>query len=366
MLSNKDFVNNTYDNFYEYANKKKVIVFGVGESARRIIEEDFYDLDILYFVDNDIQKQGGFFSVKEKKLPIHSPKAIESEKNDYVVLIASIYDVEIKGQLEQMGCVDNYFSFKRLLRSHKMYRVGPEEDQALVDSNVHAINSVRNMLSDEKSKVVFDTVIRNARTGDNRYTEIAEDGQYFDLDIVIPIPNEVFVDVGTFDGSTIASFLKFCQQEYAMIYGFDADRMNFKKCQERFGDIPNIELVNKALWNKNTKLYFTEAEGDKSHISENGKTIVEAVTLDDFFSSGERGAVTFIKMDIEGAEMEALEGSKNTILQYKPRLALSIYHHTNHYWEIPLYVKQLVPEYRFYVRHYHFAAYYDTVLYAVL
>ena len=74
--------------------------------------------------------------------------------------------------------------------------------------------------------------------------------------------------------------------------------------------------------------------------------------------------MTFIKMDIEGAELEALKGSREIIQRYRPRLAISAYHKKEDLVELPLYIKELVPEYKLYIRHYSNAGV-ETVLYAV-
>ena len=73
--------------------------------------------------------------------------------------------------------------------------------------------------------------------------------------------------------------------------------------------------------------------------------------------------VTFIKMDVEGSELKALEGAKNTIIRKHPRLAICIYHKAMDVIEIPSYILSLVPEYKFYIRHYN-SHMWETVLYA--
>ena len=73
--------------------------------------------------------------------------------------------------------------------------------------------------------------------------------------------------------------------------------------------------------------------------------------------------VDFIKMDIEGSELEALKGAKNTIKRHKPRLAICIYHKIEDFYTIPKYIKELVPEYKLYVKH-HTDREWETVLYA--
>ena len=75
--------------------------------------------------------------------------------------------------------------------------------------------------------------------------------------------------------------------------------------------------------------------------------------------------VTFIKMDIEGSEMEALKGAENVIKRDKPRLAICIYHKPEDLYEIPFWVKETVPEYKLYIRH-HSNLQNETVLYATL
>ena len=90
---------------------------------------------------------------------------------------------------------------------------------------------------------------------------------------------------------------------------------------------------------------------------------IQCVKLDDYIDKED--IVTWIKMDIEGSEQEALVGSKNIIIENKPILTISAYHKPQDLWEIPYYIHELVPEYRFYLRH-HTTAMDDTVLYAVI
>jgi hypothetical protein len=75
--------------------------------------------------------------------------------------------------------------------------------------------------------------------------------------------------------------------------------------------------------------------------------------------------ITFIKMDIEGSEPQALSGAEEIIKKQKPKLAICVYHKPEHLWEIPLYLKKIVPEYKIYIRH-HTPLEYETVCYAVI
>lgn len=105
-----------------------------------------------------------------------------------------------------------------------------------------------------------------------------------------------------------------------------------------------------------------DEKGMNQKVTEKGTHKIPADTIDHLLKNEK---VSFIKMDIEGAEMEALKGAAEVIKANKPGLAISIYHKPNDFYEIPLYIMALVPEYRLYVRH-HSCFFADTVLYAVI
>lgn len=90
-------------------------------------------------------------------------------------------------------------------------------------------------------------------------------------------------------------------------------------------------------------------------------SVIETTSIDEILDGGE---ATYIKMDIEGAEYEALLGAKKTIKNYKPKLAISIYHKRCDIWEIPILLLSYNSDYKFYLRTYSFSGN-DTVLYAL-
>lgn len=108
-------------------------------------------------------------------------------------------------------------------------------------------------------------------------------------------------------------------------------------------------------------MFFCKRYGG-GNINKDGEEYIEVDSIDNLLSDI---PVTFIKMDIEGAEMEALKGAEKVIRVYKPKLAVCIYHRYEDLYEIPMYIKSLVPEYRLFVRHYSDSPS-ETVLYAVV
>ena len=121
-------------------------------------------------------------------------------------------------------------------------------------------------------------------------------------------------------------------------------------------------VIRKGLWDKEDVLCFKAYSNGSSRLEKKGEIKIPVGSLDDMIRD-ER--VTFIKMDIEGSELEALKGAKNTIRNHHPRLAICIYHKPIDVIEIPAYILELVPEYKFYVRHYD-SSLEETVLYATV
>ncbi len=115
-----------------------------------------------------------------------------------------------------------------------------------------------------------------------------------------------------------------------------------------------------STWDEEAMLNFSQMGNACSDICENGSTVIRTMPIDRVV----REKVTFIKMDVEGAELKSLMGAHDTILRDRPKLAVSIYHKYEDMIQIPLYIKSLVPEYRLYVRHYSNNAC-ETVLYAI-
>lgn len=186
--------------------------------------------------------------------------------------------------------------------------------------------------------------------------------QYFDTEIIKPGPEEIFVDGGCFDCLTDKAFVKWCSGNYKKIYAFEPDLENYQRCQKESEKeiIENMILYHKGLWNCETKLSFQEAGSSTSKIGE-GTTTISTVALDDIVGDDK---VTFIKLDIEGAELEALQGAKRTIQTNRPRMAICIYHKSEDIVTIPEYILSLRNDYKLYIRHYTLNDS-ETVIYAV-
>lgn len=184
--------------------------------------------------------------------------------------------------------------------------------------------------------------------------------QYFD--VFEPQEREVFIDAGAYNGDTVRDFVDWTCGKYRKIISLEPSRdmceIIKRQCMEE--QIERVLVIEAAAWNENESLFFTERTYGGSRVNDGGEIQVKGIKLD---SAAGNEPVTFIKMDIEGSELKALMGSETIIRQHKPRLAICIYHKPEDIIEIPAYLLKLVPEYRFYIRHYT-SDMCETVLYA--
>lgn len=183
--------------------------------------------------------------------------------------------------------------------------------------------------------------------------------QYFDY--LAPGEHEIFVDGGVYGGESSGDFVKWTGGNYQAIYGFEANPYCIERCKKFYADhgIHDVEFIEKCMWSEKTKMSFAGDHSGASKISEDGNIVVEADTIDHVLGGRK---VTFIKMDIEGAEYRALLGAEKTIKKYRPRMALSVYHKPQDIIEIPALLLEYDDSYRFALRQYSSLAD-ETVLY---
>ena len=207
---------------------------------------------------------------------------------------------------------------------------------------------------------------KNLRAYNEYSTDFFFGKQYFDLPIVDWMScsnNEIFIDCGAFDGWSIKGFIEFCGGKYDKIYSFEPIPSQYENTLININEagIKRVELIQKGVWNCKGVSNFV-SNGGGSRIDNEGTIPVELVSIDEVIPENEK--VTFIKMDIEGAESQALQGAVNTIRRCKPKLAICIYHKPMDIIEIPILIKSILPEYKFYIRH-HSPTRDETVLYAL-
>ena len=219
-------------------------------------------------------------------------------------------------------------------------------------------------LLDQHSKDSFVSYLLSKTRQDMKYLPpVFDKWQYFPQGMFELSDDESYFDCGAFTGDTIADFLKATGGAYRRIWAAEPDFSNYQKLMRYIenANLKNIEVVKKGVYSYAGNLPFKEDGSMLSMITDTSDRTIEVDTID-HIAAGE--PVTYIKLDVEGAELSALKGAEQTIRAYKPILGISIYHKERDLIDIPAYIKYIVPEYSFYFR-VHKKLAIDTVLYAV-
>lgn len=230
-------------------------------------------------------------------------------------------------------------------------------DAAIIITNRYGFDEIEQMLL---AKGVRENRIINFA----RLDHALEKKQYFDLAELPHVKEECFVDGGTFDGASSLAFKDWCGADYSHVYAFEPDAANRFLCECAFSaNLPagSYDVVPKGLWETGEELTFSSGDGYVSSFRDDGKETVPVISMDEALH-GKR--VTFLKLDIEGAEYAALRGARNILLEQQPKCAISVYHKPEDIFVLPKFLREVYPQAVFYFRHYVLREY-DTVMYVV-
>jgi FkbM family methyltransferase len=157
-------------------------------------------------------------------------------------------------------------------------------------------------------------------------------------------------DAGAYTGDTLKQWVDSYGEKLKIYYGFEPDKQQFEALSRKVDEIGVKEksiIYPVGLGDQDASLRFMP-NGEGSKITDEGDAVVETVRLDGL--ELDVAGQLCIKMDIEGYELNALRGAAETIRKYKPELAICLYHKLEDIYEIPRYIKQLVPEYNCIIR----------------
>lgn len=377
-----------YEEYLEASATRKLVLFGASINAvinkeRYLVNEDIYCL-----CDNDPKKWGTSFM----GIGVVSAEKLAQERNEVVVIITSKYYKEIYAQLKQLEFPYVYsekilpfkvkHSYSVLCDSYKHitpnfighnYNIGNykggtayKENIQIISQNADKIKEVQSFLYDEESRFIYGEYIKKMKYNYVDYMELLDTGnQYFPSDLFTYTDDEVFIDAGCCGAETSFDFAYEVNYKFKKVYAFEPDEIWFKRSVDAFEKNAKMEnryeVYDIGLSNKNGKSRFSPLGSANSHISETGEVEVKVARLDDIV----KDKVTFIKMDIEGSELDALNGAQRILKEDSPKLAISIYHKLEDVWEIPLFIKKINPQYKMFIRH-HGMSDLDKTLYATV
>ncbi len=246
------------------------------------------------------------------------------------------------------------------------------EAKTFFKMNNSNVKKVVSLLKDEKSKKTYLQMIDFRGTFNNKSLPyISYKKQYWDTDYFKYTNNEVMVDCGAYDGDSIRSFRKAMIKHRVFSFRIIAFEPDSDIYTYLISNYPNIKAFKSGVGEESELKPFKNINYGGSYvvnekeIEKNSNEVLQYIEVKKLDEVEECQEATIIKMDIEGAEYEALLGAEKLIKKNKPKLAICIYHKDEDFIRIPLLIHEWVPEYKLYVMQ-HSNTIYETVLYATI
>ena len=310
-----------------------IVVLGAGNLGRRVAGA----VKPKLFCDNNSKLWG----TSVDGIPVESPASAVDRHPDATFVVA-IWNpsrtenmVDRVGQLKRLGArrvvpfTELFDEYGDRLLPHLLWA-----KRDYYETRKEEIARGRDLL-DQAGREEFDRQMR-LRSGDFGGQVIDAADQYFPSEIRLG-DKETFVDCGAYDGDTIESFRQATGDRFERLIAFEPDPVNLELLRKAAAEDDRISIHPYAVGARREKLRFTLA-GTGSHVSQQGDCEVEVTSLDDALQDV---APTYIKFDIEGSELDALEGGKKVISQFRPKLAVCVYHVPDHLWSIPMRLHEL-------------------------
>lgn len=286
---------------------------------------------------------------------------IEDVPKDSIILtVATGSPLEVNNKLDELGYT--HFNYLAFIRYSKLDLIHPPFIMDFKDDfleNKSRYQETYNLLSDDKSKEVFEKVINFKISFDLSFMKGFTnnfDEQYFDKDLIPNIKNITFVDGGAYVGDTLPNIIQNFPN-YKKIYCIEPNDLHIKIAKRDFSTQRDIEFINCGLGKE--KIEINQAQ-ETQDICAHDYQAININTIDNLIKE----KVDFIKLDIEGAEQDAIIGAKETILKNHPILAICIYHKAQDWYKVPQLVLSVRNDYKVFIRHY-MEGIYETVMYFI-
>lgn len=323
---------------------KPIVMYGMGNGADRILAIlEGMGVQVADFFASDAFVRGhSFHGVRVKKF-----SEIQELYEDFVIVIA--FAVQDRPTMDYI---------RSLAERYELYVPDlPVTGDILFDRDFLAAHmdeaqQVYDMLADEESRRIYHTLMAHKLTGRLDLLMQTESDRAEVLRELLPLgKSEGYADLGAYNGDTVAEFLTMTGGAFSAVHALEPDPKNYKKMVARLEGMElypddRVHLHNLAAWNKETTLHFAAKAGRNSAVTAAGRE-TPADALDNLAG---HDRISYMKLDVEGSEREALLGAAETIRRCRPKILLSAYHLSRDLFALPLLIESIAPDYRFYLR----------------
>ena len=328
--------------------QKPIVMYGMGNGADHILSYfDTFGIEVAEFFASDAFVRGHSFHGKRvKKL-----SEIEETYDDFVIVTAfAVQDAPTMDYI--YGLADRYelYAPDVPVAGENLF------DRDFLREHLTKAEAACALLADEESRRVYRDLLAYKLTGDVRYLKSTESPRQAAFDTLLRLgQTESYVDLGAYNGDTIEEFLQQTGGEFSAIRAMEPDEKNHRKALARMenlglGDDARVDIRNLAAWEEKTVLHFAAKAGRNSAVAAQKEQKVREIPADSVDNLVGKNPVSYIKMDVEGSEKEAILGSANAIRRHHPKMMLSAYHRSEDLWALPLQIARICPGYRFYLR----------------
>lgn len=331
-----------------------VFIYGMGDGALKIMRVfERYGIPLAGFFASDEFVRGHTFQGHL----VHTLSQIEALIDDFVIVLAFA-----------AGYQSLYDRINEIAKRHILLAPDvPVAGEGLFTyayclENSEKIQTVCDMLADEKSWQTYSDIINFKISGKIEYLNNCTSPKEEIYGEIISLgSDEIFADLGAYNGDTAAEFIEACGGNFRHIYAFEPNPKNFRKLKKNLPEDERITLFNAAAGRENGTVKISANEGRMSRENGSGKTVeIPVLALDEAVQEN----VTVLKLDVEGAEREAILGARRHIAN-GAKILCSLYHRNEDMFELPLLIKSINPELKLYVRHQLYIPAWETNLYAV-
>jgi FkbM family methyltransferase len=344
----------------------RAYVYGTGDFSQRVVEQlRKFNVEVIGLIDHKHSKS------IEPELPLYSITS-DLVTSETVILGFHNYLADIRDISQKLRSIGFKDIWTAPMLARTLDALGGNLDNYWLTGGIEPVHeaishapSIQKKLSDSESVKVLSDVINYRITGETHHLNSKQDlvDQYFPKDIAFVREDSMeglYVDLGAFDGDTLRGLAdrKLNPRGYV---GLEPDPGNFSKLLEEASLVSFPCLTLPLAASDQTAIQFLSSNDSGSAISISGDLAIQSTSIDSLLHGHK---VSILKMDIEGAEKSAIQGSAETIQEWKPGLAVSVYHKPQDLWEILDEVDSLGVYSRYYLRTYGEQTF-DTVLYCL-
>lgn len=337
--------------------RRPIALYGMGDGADKILRV-FADKGIkasTVFASDEFVRGHSFAGFRVQKLS----EVVEQYGEDIVIVLS--FASQRPELLERFYELNARFD---LVAPDVPVAGGGLFDLEFVHAHVDEFQRAYDWMADETARQVFSDIVNFKISGKIDYLRHCEtDKDEVFRNILKPHGHECFADLGAYNGDTIRELLSYTDGAYDSITALEPDKRNFKKLS-RYAEeslTGKVELVQAGGWSEDTVLTFAAKAGRNSALAKQGIP-TQMRSLDSVLGGA---PCTMLKLDVEGAEHQALLGAQQTIKTHHPRLNVACYHRNEDLFDLPALLKELDSSYKLYLRHHPYVPAWDVNLYAV-